>query len=194
MLRYVLDVIIAELFILSFVSKIHTIPDFKTEIISYRLLPMNWIPITAFSVLFLEFVLFNLYCIGLFYPWKEIVGFWLILAFTLATIKKRRTGDLTCRCFGTIRFLNKYPAYRNASILFVIVISMALPPRAFSLFETMLFYGLVTITALLVHISQLMVSIREMEGRYERFMADLVLPGTADTGSYHSHSNNRETS
>ncbi|MGZ9586634.1 MauE/DoxX family redox-associated membrane protein [Paenibacillus marinisediminis] len=125
---YSINLLIALLFSLSFISKIKEIKNFKFEIISYILAPEILITLLVYIILFLEFFFIVAFSTGILQITKEIIAIITLLIFTWFTWRKNRKSKTnTCSCFGSIGFLNKFPLLRNFMILSLLVIGLYLP-------------------------------------------------------------------
>lgn len=123
-----LDMIIASVFFFSFLSKVHQITVFKSEIFSYKVLPVYFVALAAYSVLILELLIFIAYSIS--YPSiiKEFMVLSLLIFFTaFLWIKKKKTGSSSCGCFGKAKVLNNNPFLRNFILIGIVAIKCFLP-------------------------------------------------------------------
>ncbi|UNK17127.1 hypothetical protein MNQ98_21965 [Paenibacillus sp. N3/727] len=149
-----LDIFIASVFLFSFLSKVNLITVFKSEIFSYKVLPVYLVALAAYSVLILEFAIFIAYSIS--YP--SIIKEFLVLALlvfftTFLWIKKRRTGSSTCGCFGKAKVLNNNPFLRNFILISVVVLKCFLPFYHATVIESIYTVLGISIIMLLINIS-----------------------------------------
>ncbi len=124
----VLDIFIASVFFFSFYSKVSQFTGFKTEIFSYKIIPVYFVGLTAMMVLFLELYIFLAYTFS--YPSKTkelIVLITLSLFSILMWFKNKKNNLIICGCFGKVRMLNKFPFRRNFFLLGVVTIKCFLP-------------------------------------------------------------------
>lgn len=137
-LAYCLDVFIASVFFLSFYSKVGHFSEFKTEIFSYRILPVYIVGLAAVLVLFLEVSIFFAFSFNFYNYLKEIVVVVLLIVFTFFLWKKKkRTGTSTCGCFGKAKTLNKHPFVRNFLLIGLTLLKCSMPFYELSLIRSL---------------------------------------------------------
>ncbi|MFD0587315.1 MauE/DoxX family redox-associated membrane protein [Paenibacillus sp. GCM10027627] len=134
---YIVDMSLAAIFAIAFTSKSgHTFPDFKLSIASYRIIPGRAIPFVGFAILITELGLCVLFILDLSPLWTGSVAAGLLCAFSAGLLWKKKflfhDESISCTCFGSISWMNKYPIGRNIALLALVAASAILPDRAFS--------------------------------------------------------------
>ncbi|MFD2747498.1 MauE/DoxX family redox-associated membrane protein [Paenibacillus yanchengensis] len=127
-MSYILNVIIALFFTLSLSMKIRSLHNFKLEISSYKIVPMNLVPLSSILVIIVELNIIISFIFEQFGYWKQVACTLLLVIFSALTwMKNKRTGQNTCSCFGSVSFLNKFPFIRNLTLISFSIISLLLP-------------------------------------------------------------------
>ncbi|EGL16329.1 MULTISPECIES: MauE/DoxX family redox-associated membrane protein [unclassified Paenibacillus] len=129
-LAFSADLILSLVFFASFYTKAPNMANFRLSIASYRVLPGRLLTPAAYTVLAAELILFAAYMTGALSFWKEGVSALLLFAFTALLLVKRRKKageDGACSCFGTVEWLNRYPATRNGVLLSLIAAKTLVP-------------------------------------------------------------------
>lgn len=124
------DLILSLVFFASFYTKASNVADFRLSIASYRVLPGRLLTPAVYAVLAAELMLFAAYMTGTLPFWKEGVSALLLIGFTVLLLVKRRKKageDGACSCFGTVRWLNRYPVTRNAVLLSLVAAKTLVP-------------------------------------------------------------------
>ncbi|MFB0828405.1 MauE/DoxX family redox-associated membrane protein [Brevibacillus laterosporus] len=136
-LSYVIDMIIAVVFFLSFYMKVYHFHDLRLQIHSYQIIPYQLTAISACLLLISEISIFLLFVIGIAYIWKEILVILMLSSFILFIKRKRKISEAAdCGCFGKVDSLNKYPIIRNLILIALLIGKLFLPTRIFSLDES----------------------------------------------------------
>lgn len=123
----ILNVIIGSLFLLSFSSKIFDISDLRNDVAVLRIIPKSLTDLSIYALLFVELGISISYLFNLWLPFRTGITVMLLIFFIVVTwLKRRRTGTVSCTCFGTNRMLNKNPVIRNIAIIFFCVLDFSM--------------------------------------------------------------------
>jgi len=163
-LAYILDLCFAMLFFLSFNNKIINIENFRYEISSYRILPSSMQYLASYMILALELSIFFLFVSGLLNFWREIICIGLLLFFSVLTWRKTRlTGMITCTCFGTVSFLNKFPIMRNLTLIGLLTIDLTINNREFEFYSFVNTFFIAITISFLIELVQMKLERRREE-------------------------------
>ncbi|MED1666979.1 MauE/DoxX family redox-associated membrane protein [Brevibacillus laterosporus] len=150
-LAYIIDMIIAVIFFLSFYMKVNHFHDLKLQINSYQIVPYQLTTLSACLLLTSEMSIFLLFAVGSAYIWKEIFVILMLSLFILFIIRKRKISETAdCGCFGKVQSLNKFPVIRNISLIILLVGKMFLPARVFSLADSIA-YGVMIVCIVIAY-------------------------------------------
>lgn len=152
-LSIMIDLTLAFVFLLAFVAKIEGWTDLKLHIRSYRIVPDRFLSLAAFSLLNIELI-FSFWFISGGYPVvKELSMMIVLVVFSLFLIYKERLGgNAHCACFGRIEVLNRNPYLRNGTFLIMLVISIFLPARSFSVMESIICFAALSFMVWITHV------------------------------------------
>ncbi|WP_407673221.1 MauE/DoxX family redox-associated membrane protein [Paenibacillus alkalitolerans] len=124
------DLIIGSIFLLSIITKISNIAEFKYEVLSYKFIPQKFLNFVVILIILLEFgVVFtsaihsNSYIIKLF-PLLLLIVFTII--YSLKKIFNTNSNKDSCGCFGELKMLNAFPLQRNMMLIIVSIIDFIL--------------------------------------------------------------------
>ena len=109
-------------------------------------------------------MLFFLFVSGLLNFWREIICIGLLLFFSVLTWRKTRlTGMITCTCFGTVSFLNKFPIMRNLTLIGLLTIDLTINNREFEFYSFVNTFFIAITISFLIELVQMKLERRREE-------------------------------
>ncbi|WP_341476451.1 MauE/DoxX family redox-associated membrane protein [Bacillus cereus] len=148
-----IDLSLAFIFFASFYMKSYSIHGLKCDLILYNILPLKSILFFSYMVLILEFCIFIMFVLNIYYPYKELGTIALMIGFILLILRKKYLYKLektSCSCFGKMQFMNRSPIVRNSIIVILLIIKVLLP-FSFRILEISLFLGLLIVYTVLLY-------------------------------------------
>ncbi len=127
----VINLTIYFVFISSFYMKIQSIFSTQCDIFSYNFFKNRYlIKLSSYLLLITEIAISFSFALNLFGFIKNIFCITLLIFFCIILLKKRKQEKNTktsCKCFGDMEFMNKYPLFRNIALLVLLFIQFFLP-------------------------------------------------------------------